>query len=219
MARAGARAARRVNASSASSPSSRPSRTTRSRCPGTRRCCCRPASGRARRRRAASARPARGAASRAGCAAAARAARATSGSSVGPSTPQFQERLSSLPSRLSSRFASLCLRVVGDEVGEREAVVGGDEVDRRGRVPAVVLVEVARAGEARGERGRVRLRRARSRASCRGTGRSTPSRAPGSCRPGSRPGPRSHGSAISFTRESTGSWWMTSKNAESRSTS
>ena len=29
-----------------------PSRTTRSRCPGTRRCCCRPACGRARRRRA-----------------------------------------------------------------------------------------------------------------------------------------------------------------------
>src|SRR5262249_53403536 len=32
----------------------------------------------------------------------------TSGSSVGPSTPQFQLRLSSVPSRLSSRFASLC---------------------------------------------------------------------------------------------------------------
>ena len=32
----------------------------------------------------------------------------TPGSSVGPSTPQFQLRLSSVPSRLSSRFASLC---------------------------------------------------------------------------------------------------------------
>ena len=31
-----------------------------------------------------------------------------SGSSVSPSTPQFQERLSSVPSRLSSRLASLC---------------------------------------------------------------------------------------------------------------
>ena len=31
-------------------------------------------------------------------------------SSVGPSTPQFQLRLSSAPSRLSSPFASLCLR-------------------------------------------------------------------------------------------------------------
>jgi glycogen operon protein len=34
----------------------------------------------------------------------------TAGSSVGPSAPQFQPRLSSAPSRLSSRFASLCLR-------------------------------------------------------------------------------------------------------------
>ena len=34
----------------------------------------------------------------------------TAGSSVSPSTPQFHERLSSEPSRLSSRFASLCFR-------------------------------------------------------------------------------------------------------------
>src|SRR4051794_15930747 len=33
----------------------------------------------------------------------------TAGSSVGPSTPQFQDRLSSVPSRLSSMLASLCL--------------------------------------------------------------------------------------------------------------
>ena len=32
-----------------------------------------------------------------------------SGSSVGPSTPQFQLRFSSRPSRLSSPFSSLCL--------------------------------------------------------------------------------------------------------------
>src|SRR5439155_26476015 len=32
----------------------------------------------------------------------------TAGSSVGPSTPQFHERLSSVPSRLPSPFASLC---------------------------------------------------------------------------------------------------------------
>jgi hypothetical protein len=34
----------------------------------------------------------------------------TATSSVAPSTPQFQLRLSSVPSRLSSPFASLCLR-------------------------------------------------------------------------------------------------------------
>jgi hypothetical protein len=39
------------------------------------------------------------------------------------------------------------LLVVGHEVVEREAVVGGDEVDRGDRAAAVVLVEVARAGQ------------------------------------------------------------------------
>jgi hypothetical protein len=34
------------------------------------------------------------------------------------------------------------LGVVADEVGEREPVVDGDEVDRRRRAPAVVAVEV-----------------------------------------------------------------------------
>src|SRR4051794_30638199 len=33
----------------------------------------------------------------------------TSGLSVGPSAPQFQDRLSSVPSRLPSLLASLCL--------------------------------------------------------------------------------------------------------------
>src|SRR5947208_145148 len=43
------------------------------------------------------------------------------------------------------------LLVVRDEIAQREAVVRGDEVDRRERVAAVVLVEVRRAGETRGE--------------------------------------------------------------------
>ncbi len=46
-----------------------PSRTTRPRCPGSTRCCCRPASGRSRRRRAASARPATGTSWSGSCAA------------------------------------------------------------------------------------------------------------------------------------------------------
>ena len=86
-----------------------PSRTRRSRCPGSRRCCCRAGCGRSRRRRGASARPARAAASRGSCAAGARRRALTAGSSVGPSAPQFHERLSSVPSRLSSPLASLCL--------------------------------------------------------------------------------------------------------------
>ena len=48
------------------------------------------------------------------------------------------------------------LLVVGDEVAQREAVVRGDEVDRGERVAAVVLVQVAGAGQARGEVARSR---------------------------------------------------------------
>ena len=167
-----------------------PSRTRRSRCPGTSRCCCRPACGRSRRRRAASACPGRGTAWPGSCAAGAPRRALTSGSSVSPSTPQFQERLSSVPSRLPSWLASLCLLVVGDEVVQREAVVRGDEVDRGERPAAVVLVEVARAGEPARELAAARPRRARSRASRRGRCRSTPTTGRGSCRPGSRPGRR-----------------------------
>ena len=87
-----------------------PSRATRARCPGSRRCCCRPACSGARRPRAASASPARAAAWRGRCGICRSRSSLTAGSSVSPSTPQFHERLSSEPSRLSSRFASLCLR-------------------------------------------------------------------------------------------------------------
>ena len=114
----------------------------------------------------------------------------TSGSSVSPSTPQFHERLSSRPVAVALEVRLVVLAVVRDEVAQREAVVAGDEVDRRGRVAAVVLVEVARAREPARELGRPPCGRARSRASCRGTSRSTPTRGSGSCRPGSRRGRR-----------------------------
>ena len=39
------------------------------------------------------------------------------------------------------------LLVIGDEVGEREAVVGGDEVDRGKRITSVSLVEVRGPGQ------------------------------------------------------------------------
>src|SRR6202035_3795033 len=45
------------------------------------------------------------------------------------------------------------LVVVGHQVGQGEAVVTGDEVDRGDRVPAVVGVQVAGAGEPVGELG------------------------------------------------------------------
>ena len=94
------------------------------------------------------------------------------------------------PVAVALQVRLVVLAVVGDEVGEREAVVGGDEVDRGERPPPVLGVEVGRAGEPPREVGHGRLRRARSRARCRGRSRSTPSRARGSCRPGSRPGRR-----------------------------
>jgi hypothetical protein len=49
------------------------------------------------------------------------------------------------------------LLVVRDEVAQREAVVRGDEVDRRERLAPVVLVQVGRAGEALRELADVRL--------------------------------------------------------------
>ena len=108
------------------------------------------------------------------------------------------------------------LVVVADQVVQREAVVAGDEVDAGVRLAAAPLVQVAasRSGAWR-TRWPCRRRPSRSGGRCRGTCRSTRSTAPGSCPPGSRPAPTSHGSAISFTCERTGSWWMMSKNAPS----
>ena len=168
-----------------------PSRPRTARCPGSRRCCCPSCvSAGTRRRRGASAFPGRGAASRGSCGIWRSRSALTSGSSVSPSTPQFQERLSSVPSRLPSRFASLCLRSY--ETRSRSVNPSWQVtklIDADGMAP-VRLVEVARAGEAARELARRPCARARSRASCRGTSRSTRTRGSGSSRPGSRRGRR-----------------------------
>ena len=66
------------------------------------------------------------------------------------------------------------LAVVADEVGQGEAVVAGDEVDAGVGAATARRVDVARAGEARGELGdHGRDRPARSGARSRGTPRST----------------------------------------------
>ena len=81
------------------------------------------------------------------------------------------------------------LVVVGDEVVQREAVMGGDEVDAGPGLAAALVEEVGRGGEARGE-----LRQLALVALPEGahgvavTGRSTPPSRAGSRRPGSRPG-------------------------------
>ena len=94
-----------------------PSRTRRSRCPGSRRCCCRTACGRSRRRRAASGCPARGSsvARKFRCWRVAEGD-APPGSSVGPSTPQFQDRLWLSPSAVVLAVGLVVLLVVGDQV-------------------------------------------------------------------------------------------------------
>ena len=70
---------------------------------------------------------------------------------MGPSTPQFHERLWLSPSLPPSPFASLCFSLYETRSLQREPVVRGHEVDRRVRAAAVGLVEVAAAGQARGE--------------------------------------------------------------------
>jgi hypothetical protein len=64
------------------------------------------------------------------------------GSSVGPSDPQFQDGCpSSVPVLLA--VGLVVLVVVADEIEQREAVVGGHEVDAGRRPAAARLVEVA----------------------------------------------------------------------------
>ena len=148
---------RRVNSSSSSPARRAPSRPTRSRCPGTRRCCCRAGCGRSRRRPSSIGTPCESSSvvRKLRCWRS-RSAR-TSGSSVGPLDAAVPGAVVVGAVAVALEVGLVVLLVVGDEVGQREAVVRGDEVDRGGRVAAVGLVEIARAREARGERGHARL--------------------------------------------------------------
>ena len=92
------------------------------------------------------------------------------------------------------------LGVVGDQVGQGEAVVDGDQVDRRGGPPArpPKRSEEPVKREAKSPE-QARRGCARSPAWCRGTCRSTPATAAGTARARScRVWPTSHGSAISL---------------------
>ena len=73
------------------------------------------------------------------------------GSWLGPSVPQFHDRLSSVPSALVLAVGLVVLVVVGHQVGQGEPVVAGDEVDRGDRAPAVAEIQVAGAGQPGGE--------------------------------------------------------------------
>ena len=73
------------------------------------------------------------------------------GSSVGPSTPQFQRAVVVGAVLVALAVGLVVLGVVADEVGQGEAVVGGDEVDAGPGAPAGGLVEVRAAGQAVGQ--------------------------------------------------------------------
>ena len=131
----------------------RTSRATRSRCPGSTRCCCRRC-----------VRPSSSPASSIGTpcdrnsvvnmARTRRARRSTMAwSLVGPSTPEFHERLWSLAVAVLLAVGLVVLVVVGDEIGKCEPVVGGDEIDAGGRATTRRSVQVGAAGEAVGEVG------------------------------------------------------------------
>ena len=65
-----------------------------------------------------------------------------------PSTPLFQDRFSLWPSRFCFAIGLVVLALVGDEVGQRQAVMRGDEIDACGSSAAPCAAEdVGRAGE------------------------------------------------------------------------
>ena len=128
-----------------------PTSTTRSRCPGTTRCCCRPAQRENSSPPSSIGTPWDSMSVVEDVALLARAQREDLGI-VGRALDAAVPRAVVVGAVLAVlEVVLVVLLVVGDEVGEREAVVRGDEVDRRRRLAPVARVEVARAGEALGE--------------------------------------------------------------------
>ena len=70
------------------------------------------------------------------------------GSSVGPSTPQFQLRLSLRAVAVVFAVGLVVLAVVGDQIVEREAVVAGHEVDALLGLALLVAVDLRAADHA-----------------------------------------------------------------------
>ena len=138
----------RGRASASLEPASRP---RRSRCRGRRRCCCRcwvrPRSSPA----VSIGTPVESSSVASRFADCRRRSASTSASSVSPSTPQFQRPVVVGAVAVVLAVGLVVLVVVGDQVAQGEAVVGGHEVDRRERQPAVVGVQVARPGQPGGQ--------------------------------------------------------------------
>ena len=124
------------------------SRPSRSRCPGNRRCCCRPGCCRPRRRPGSAARPAPATGRPADCRRSWRRSATIAGSSVGPSMPQLLLWLSSGAVAIVLAVGLVVLFVVAEQIGEREAVMHGDVIDAGARAAAVMVEQVGRAGHA-----------------------------------------------------------------------
>ena len=154
------------------------------------------------------ARPARTPASRGSCVACWRVAQSIDrlGSVVAFDAP-VAAPVVVVPSRLSSPLASLCLLLVAHQVVQREAVVAGHEVDAGVRPAPARGKESLRARQPRREVRRPSRVTAPEAAHARRDSVRSTRTIRREIRPAdTRPGPRSHGSAISFTRDSTGSW-------------
>ena len=175
----GARSARARSAACRGWPRAGASRTRTARCPGNRRCCCRAACAAPRRRPGSWGRP--GSASgrpRSSWPGAGGAPHlGVVGLSLHPAVPG-EVVAGAVAVVLAVGF--VVLAVVGDEIGEREAVVAGDEVDAAAgeRWSSAKRSLDCRPGASPLRRS-APARRARTGASRRGSGRSTP---PSACR-------------------------------------
>ena len=164
-----------------------PLEPARSRCPGNRRCCCRSASAPIRRPRSSIGTPWE----RKSVVRKFRRCRARSllisGSSVGPSAPQFHELIVVVAVAVVFAVGFVVLVVVADEIVQGEAVVRGDEIDAGVRASAAVLIQDRDCPSADTRSRRSGLRRLSKNAGPhRDISRSIPPRAPGNCRPDSR---------------------------------
>src|SRR5499427_996152 len=143
----------------------------------------------------------------------------TAGSSVGPSTPQFHDRLSSVPSRPPSPLASLCLSLYDTRsVSVNPSWHVAKLTEATGRRPLVSYRSLEPDSREANSGRAADLPRQKSRTASRylpfhsdHNGGKLPTWYP--------PSPTSHGSAMSLTWDTTGSCWTRSKNVDSRSTS
>ena len=193
----------------------RPSRSTKSDCPGSRHCCCRPACGPSSSPATSIGTPCASSsvASSARCSRPRNSQHRRIGGGTFDAAIDAAVVVVAVGVGLRRWLRCACARY-DDQVGQREAVVRGDEIDARLRHASAVPEQIARAGEARGEFAAAGTDRVQPEAA-RGVAKAVVpfARCPAGKRPVSQVA-TSHGSAISLTPASTGSWRSVSRNAQ-----